>query len=414
MSSSQPTTGSFAGNDTVTDLGTLFYTLRNSPTANQTTKGGTVILNLDGTFSYTPPPTDSAPNEPDRFIYDVTNTLSGYNKTVTALFFALPPQIGLASAAYFNDDPTLSAIIARGNVLTGSISDPVSSPSTTFLVDTATLNTSINTLNIDDTLTIQSFAWGGKTYNMSDADSRGWVSATIDGLGTLSMNASGTYNYNGGLTGDALVAIPEVAFTVKDSDGSIATSNLHINTAPIGNFNGVYQAPSLKGETIVFDSGLPLSLNTAWPNSFLQGTTIWDVIKGTVRQFGDPLITVDQVSEYLSDGTLNPHKINPVDNVSTGIMMDKDVDGDSIHVTRLVFIEADAQGIQPQEIKPGEKAVIDGNMILSISTDGLLTIENIYNANDNSTPHRLGALSYGLADQYSESLVPFYLSQNWR
>jgi hypothetical protein len=182
-----------------------------------------VVVNADGTFTYTPA---ANYNGPDSFTYTLTDA-DGDVSTATV-------TVGIGAV---NDSPVV-------------VNESVSTPEDT----TATGNVLSNDGDIDgDALSVTSFTWDGVTHSIAPGDS---VAATVSGVGTLTLSSDGGYsflpadNYSG--------SVPAVSYTVSDgvssSEGALALGITAVADAPTLVLNS---ATTVGGDSS--DSGLPAS-----------------------------------------------------------------------------------------------------------------------------------------------------------
>ncbi|RLS44870.1 MAG: DUF4347 domain-containing protein, partial [Planctomycetota bacterium] len=199
-------TGNVLTNDTDVDGDTLSVTqfvwngVTTSAGGTATVTGvGTLTMNGSGAYTFTPAANYNGP------VPTVTYTVSdGSLSTTSTLSLAITAvndaPVGTADTVTTNEDT-----VATGNVLT-------------------------NDTDVDgDTLSVTQFVWGGVTWSAGQ-------SATISGVGTLTIGSNGAYtftpasNYNG--------AVPGATYTLTDgtavSTSALAISISPVNDAPLG------------------------------------------------------------------------------------------------------------------------------------------------------------------------------------
>ncbi len=130
---------------------------------------------------------------------------------------------------------------------------PVAADDTNATPEDTTLNGEVlgNDTDIDgDTLAVAQFTVAGDATVYSAGDT-----ATIDGVGALTMNADGSYsfvpalNYNG--------PVPVITYTASDSHGGTDTATLTINVTPVND------PPAAADDTGVTDEDTTLSVPAA-------------------------------------------------------------------------------------------------------------------------------------------------------
>ncbi|KAI9549349.1 hypothetical protein GHT06_003715 [Daphnia sinensis] len=207
---------------------------------------GTIIVNANGTFTFTPDLNyNGAIPSIDYTAKDANNgTDSG------TLSLTLTPV---------NDAPTVGSVVestpqntaVSGNVLTGNS------------IDTEGNTLSLSTFTID-----------GTTYNVGQT-------ATIPGIGTLVMNADGSYTFTPVL--GYVGAVPVATFTLSDGNGGTATNSL---TLSIINVN---DAPLVVDDSLTGAEDAPITGNVLTNDSDVDG----DAIKVTQFVVGGITVPVD-------------------------------------------------------------------------------------------------------------------------
>ncbi|WP_405198032.1 Ig-like domain-containing protein [Brachymonas sp. G13] len=247
-----------------------------------------------------------------------------------------------------------------GNI--ASASDFVDSPETVTTDEDTPVSGSVldGTTSVDGPVTVTEFTVGGTTYQAGET-------ATITGVGTIVVNADGTYtftpndNWNG--------TVPSVGYTVTDGS-STDTSKLDITVTPVDDpFTDA-------DETVTTDEDTPVS------GSVLDGTTSVDgpvtvtefTVGGTTYQAGETA-TITGVGTIVvnADGT---YTFTPNDNwngtvPSVGYTV---TDGSSTDTSKLditvtpvddPFTDAD-ETVTTDEDTPVSGSVLDG----TTSVDG--------------------------------------------
>jgi gliding motility-associated-like protein len=200
---------------------------------------GTVVVNADGTFTFTP----------------VTN----YNGTVPAITYTVSDGNGGTDTA----DLTL--------IVTAVNDAPTAAPDTaTVNEDTpATGNVLTNDTDAEgNTLTVTqiSFTVNGTTYTYPAG-----TTATIPGVGTIVVNSNGTYTFTPNANWNGTV--PVITYTVSDGNGGIDTETLSITVAAVND------APNAVTDNVTTPEDTPVSGNVLTNDTDVEGNTL------TVTQF---------------------------------------------------------------------------------------------------------------------------------
>ncbi|MEY3324683.1 MAG: hypothetical protein RLZ11_997, partial [Bacteroidota bacterium] len=196
---------------------------------------GTILINANGTYTFTPVPNYNGTVPP------ITYTISdGNGGTDTANLLITVTPVNDAPDANNDAQTTLEDTPVSGNVLT-------------------------NDTDIDgNALTVTQFVINGQTYTAG-------TTATIPGVGTLVINANGTYtftpapNYNG--------PVPPVTYTVSDGQGATDTAVLSLSITPVND------APVAVNDTQTTLEDTPVSGNVLTNDTDVDGNPL------TVTQF---------------------------------------------------------------------------------------------------------------------------------
>ncbi len=377
-----PVSGNVLGNDTDIDNATLtvtFFTINGTTFGAGTTASisgvGSLVINTDGSYTFTPAPNYDGPVPP------VTYTVSDGQLTDTAILtITITPE---------NDPPVAT-------------DDTGSTPEDTTLSVPASSGLLTNDTDIDgDSLAIAQFEVDGTTYTAGQT-------ATIDGVGDLTINADGSYtfvplpNYNG--------LVPVATYTVSDGKGGTDQGTLTLNVTPVNDppvaSDDTGTTPEdtplsggvLPNDTDVDGDTLTVVSFTVNGNTFIPGATA-TLAEGTITINADGTYTLVPAANYtgpvpvitytVSDGhggtdtatlTLNVNPVNdpPVandDNASTPqdttlsgnvINNDSDVDGDTIIVTEYTI--PGINGGNP--IPAGTATPIPGVGTITVNPDG--------------------------------------------
>ncbi|KAI9549366.1 LOW QUALITY PROTEIN: hypothetical protein GHT06_003732 [Daphnia sinensis] len=219
----EPATGNVLSNDTdlegATLLVTEFVVGGQEITVDPTTGGtavldgvGTIVMQADGSFVFTPDPayTGKVPV----LTYTVTD---GTLETTADLQLVVEPVPDAPTAvndiASVAEDGTLACTTGTCNLLANDTSDPRFDGSPGF---------PILTLSI----TQISFEVGGETFTYPVG-----VESVIPGVGTIKVNADGTYEFKPNQ--DYAGAVPAITYTITDGEGNTAEADLLISITPV-------------------------------------------------------------------------------------------------------------------------------------------------------------------------------------
>ncbi|WP_417348369.1 retention module-containing protein, partial [Ferrimonas sp.] len=176
--------GSVAGNDSTTSGGDLSFALA-TDAAN-----GSVVMNADGTYTYTP---NANYHGTDSFTYTVTDAASGESSTQTVTITVTPDN---ADAVLADDSKTVAEDIdATGNVLSNDLAD-------------------------DAALSVKSFSVGEQTVAAGET-------ITLENVGTITIDANGDYVFDP--VDDWNGSVPTIIYTT-DTD---QTAELQITVTPV-------------------------------------------------------------------------------------------------------------------------------------------------------------------------------------
>ncbi|MBT9595805.1 MAG: tandem-95 repeat protein, partial [Vitreoscilla sp.] len=209
--------GSLAGNDTLSGDGGNTFALGSGPAH------GTVVVNADGTFTYTPA---ANYNGPDSFTYTLTDADGDVSAATVTL------NVGAV-----NDAP----------VLTG---ESVATPE-----DSGTAgNVLANDSDVEGSpLSVTEFTWDGSTFAVAAGGS---TTATIAGVGTLTLGSDGSYTF--APVADYSGSVPTVSYSVSDGTDT-RSSTLDLGVVAVADTPTL----TLNSTTLVggdsSDSGLPPS-----------------------------------------------------------------------------------------------------------------------------------------------------------
>ncbi len=294
---------------------------------------GTVVVNPDGTFTYTP---NANYNGADSFTYTITDA-DGDTSTATV-------SINVAAV---NDAPVDSD---ETNVVTEDVTLLVANGAAGDLLNNAT--------DADgNPLTISAFTVAGQPGPFVVG-----TGYAIAGIGTITINANGSYSFAPAT--DYTGVIPVITYTVNDGVGGTDTSTLTlsitpVNDAPVGNtdnYTAIEGTTTLQSTVLVNDADVEgsalnvsqFATNTSGLNALAANgiNTITTVLGGTivmnangtytytapVRNHADVTPDIDSFAYKANDGGLdsawttvtinitdtNPIANNDVDSVGIG------------------------------------------------------------------------------------------------
>jgi gliding motility-associated-like protein len=266
VNQNNPATGNLLTNDTDADGNTLTITqfvINGVTTTVDPTTGGTYVLSGVGTFvvsangNYTFTPLSSYVGTTPALTYTVSDGTVTATSSLTVYVQPLDtPPVAVADAKTIAEDG-----LATGNVLSND-TDAESDP-----------------------LSVTQFTVGGVSYPAG-------TTATIPNVGTLVVNADGTYtftplaNYNG--------SVPAISYLVTDSAGYTATGQLTITVTAVND------APVAVNDQATTLEDTVLSGNVKTNDSDVDGNTT------TVTQFtvGGQTYTAGQTANISGVGSL--------------------------------------------------------------------------------------------------------------
>ncbi|WP_310594089.1 Ig-like domain-containing protein, partial [Flavobacterium sp.] len=236
-------TGNVLTNDTDADAGTTLAITEYSFTVGGVTYTypagsksvipgvGTIQVNANGTYEFIPN--------------------ANYNGAVPAITYTVSDGDG------GKDTGSLAITITAANDTPMAVNDDnIATPEDT----PATGNVLANDSDIDgDTITVKEFTVGGVTYPAG-------TTATIPGVGTLVINANGTFtftpaaNYNGD--------VPTIVYTTQDSTGATDSANLNLSVTPVND------APVATNDTKTVGQGETASGNVLANDTDAENNTL--------------------------------------------------------------------------------------------------------------------------------------------
>ena len=322
---------------------------------------GTLTINADNTITYTPNPGFFGA---DSYTYMVTSGGVTETATVTVTVVSTPPLARDDVRTTPEDTPV------RGNVLIGTGGDMADSDAD------------------NDPLTVTGFIVGGVSYIPGQT-------ATIAGVGSLTLNADGSYTFTP--VPDWNGSVPVVSYVVSDGTGasnSTAIATLTIVVTPVADVADdtattrpsmpvtipVLANDSFEGTPVVTGTTPPsngtLTINadntityTPNPGFFGADSYTYMVTSGGVTETATVTVTVVSTPPLARDDVRTTPEDTPVrGNVLIGTggdMADSDADNDPLTVTG--FIVGGVSYI------PGQTATIAGVGSLTLNADGSYT-----------------------------------------
>ena len=322
---------------------------------------GTLTINADNTITYTPNPGFFGA---DSYTYMVTSGGVTETATVTVTVVSTPPLARDDVRTTPEDTPV------RGNVLIGTGGDMADSDAD------------------NDPLTVTGFIVGGVSYIPGQT-------ATIAGVGSLTLNADGSYTFTP--VPDWNGSVPVVSYVVSDGTGasnSTAPATLSIIVTPVVDVADdtattrpsmpvtipVLANDSFEGTPVVTGTTPPsngtLTINadntityTPNPGFFGADSYTYMVTSGGVTETATVTVTVVSTPPLARDDVRTTPEDTPVrGNVLIGTggdMADSDADNDPLTVTG--FIVGGVSYI------PGQTATIAGVGSLTLNADGSYT-----------------------------------------
>jgi VCBS repeat-containing protein len=289
-----PINGDLSRNDTPGD-GTNVWALADGPSH------GSVTVNPDGTFTYTPDPDY---NGPDSFTYSITDA-DGDFSTATA-------NITVYAA---NDAP-----VAVADVFTA----------------------------IEDTQTS-----GDLSSNDTPGDGANvWALADGPGHGSVTVNPDGTFTY----TPDQNYNGPDsFTYSITDADGDMSTATVNITVGAAGD------VPAATEDTVTATEDTPVSGDLASNDIPGDGTNVWDLASGPSN--GTVTVNPDGTYTYTPNADYN----GPDSFTYTITDADGDVDTATVNIT--VGAVNDAPDASPD----GVYTSVEGDSLTVDPVQGVLT-----------------------------------------
>ncbi|WP_159691600.1 retention module-containing protein, partial [Cognatazoarcus halotolerans] len=399
-----PLTGTLAANDTPSGDGGNVWALASGP-AN-----GSVTVNPDGTFSYTP---NANYNGPDSFTYTITDA-DGDVSTATATINVAPTsdapiaQDDVATTA--EDTPVIIDVLGNdsdpdGDTLTItevggqpiSVGNPVTIPEGSVALNpdgtltftpnpnfngpvsfdytvtdgttpvTATVDVTVTAVNdvpvaTDDTLAAVEDTPLTGTLAANDTPSGDggnvWALASGPANGSVTVNADGTFSY----TPDANYNGPDsFTYTITDADGDVSTATATINVAPTSD------APIAQDDVATTAEDTPVIIDVLGNDSDPDGDTLTITeVGGQPISVGNP-VTIPEGSVALNpDGTLT---FTPSPNFNGPVSFDYTVTDGTTPVTATVDVTVTAVNDVPVAVDDALPAVEDTPLTGTLATN---------------------------------------------
>ena len=380
-----PATGNVLANDGDVDGNTTltvdqFVVGGTAYTAGQTASlpSGTLQIDTDGSYTFTPATNYNGAVPVATYTVSDGALTSTATLSVTVTAVNQPP-VGLNDAVTTNEDTA-----ATGNVLTN--------------------DTDVDSL----TLAVTQFVVGGTTYTAGQT-------ATLAGVGTLQINANGSYTFNPAANYNG--AVPVATYTVSDgaltSTATLSVAITPVNDAPtaVNDTVTTLEDTVATGNVLTNDSDvdgnstLTVTQFVVGGNTFMAGQTATLAGIGTLQFNADGSYTFNPAADYngtvpvatytISDGALTSTAtlavtITPVNDAPTAVndtvttledttaignvlTNDRDVDGNSLTVTQFV--------VGSTTYAAGQTATLSGVGTLRINTDGSYTFTPAANYN---------------------------------
>jgi gliding motility-associated-like protein len=203
---------------------------------------GTLVINSDGTYTFTPVANYNGT------VPVATYTLSDGSATSTATLSLTVTPFNDAPVASNDTDNTPQGSAKSGDILTGADTDADG-----------------------NTLTLTQFAINGVTYPAG-------TTANLPGIGTLVVNADGTYTFTP--IASYVGTVPTVTYTLSDGNGATATGTFvmtvtDVNEAPVAtdDLKTISKNAIVSGNLITNDSDPDINTTLSITNFTINGTT---------------------------------------------------------------------------------------------------------------------------------------------
>ncbi|WP_337968506.1 tandem-95 repeat protein [uncultured Flavobacterium sp.] len=331
-----------------------------------TTKGGTLTLAADGSYTYMPAPNFNGTDTVDYTVTDGSLTDIGtLTITVTAVNHA---PVAVDNSNTTNEDTTLTVAVA------------------------SSANLLANDTDVDgDTLTITQFVIGTTTYT---------VGSTANlAEGDLTINANGSYtfvpkpDYNG--------SVPKVTYTVTDGT-STATANLFITVTPVNDAPIAVDDTATATEDTLYTSTVSLVANDtdvdSSPLTVIAGTytttkggTLTLAADGSYTYMPAPNFNgTDTVDYTVTDGSLTDIgtltiTVNAVNDAPIAVDDTATATEDTLYTSTVSLVANDTDvDSSPLTVVAGTYTTVKGGT-LTLAADGSYTYMPAPNFNGTDT-----------------------------
>ncbi|MEZ5681427.1 MAG: Ig-like domain-containing protein [Erythrobacter sp.] len=348
-----PVNGSVAGNDSTTSGGTLTFEKASDPSH------GAVVVNPDGTYTYTP---DANYNGPDSFTYTVTDPASGETLTRTVDITVTPVNdapttvgtIGdqadadadtitsLDVTSFFTDIDSPTLTYSASGLPAGLTIDPVTGVISGTVDNSASQGGSGGVYSVTVTATDgdgasvdQTFDWtvtnpapvatddtdstnedtpvsGNVLSNDSDPDGdtlsvteftvagdpathAAGDTVTIAGVGTITIGSTGAYTFTPDANWNG--SVPTITYTVSDGEGGSDTADLDITVDPVTDLTAA-------DDSVTTDEDTPVNGSVAGNDSTTSGGTL-TFEKASDPSHGAVVVNPDGTYTYTPDANYN-------------------------------------------------------------------------------------------------------------
>ena len=290
---------------------------------------GTLVLNADGTFTYTP---DADFNGTDSFVYEVSDGNGGTAQATVTLTVnpVNDPPVAVDDAYTLNEDTPLTATLGvddllqndsdvDGDTLTVNTT-PVSGPANGTLV-----------LNADGTFTYTPNADFNGTdsfvYEVSDGNggtAQATVTLTINPVNDPPVATDDAYTLNEDTPLTATLGVDDLLQNDSDVDGD----TLSVNTTPVsGPANGTLVLNADGTFTYTPDANFNGTDSFVYEVSDGNGGTAQATVTLTINPVNDPPVAVDDAYTLTEDTTLTTTL-----SIDDLLLNDSDIDGDTLSV----------------------------------------------------------------------------------
>ncbi|WP_221797202.1 beta strand repeat-containing protein [Oceanobacter mangrovi] len=310
------------GNDSDLDGDSL--TVNTTPVTD--VSNGTLVLNADGTFTYTP---DANFNGTDSFVYEVSDGNGGTAQaTVTITVDPVNDAPVAVNDSYStNEDTTLTTTLA--NDILGNDSDLDGDSLTVNTTPVTDVSHGSLTLNADGTFTYTPDANFNGTdsfvYEVSDGNggtAQATVTITVDPINDAPVAVNDSYSTNEDMT-----LTTTLANDILGNDSDLDGDSLTVNTTPVTDVSHGSLTLNADGTfTYTPDANFHGSDSFVYEVSDGNGGTAQATVTITVDPINDNPVAVNDAYSTNEDTTLTTTLANDI------LGNDSDLDGDSLTV----------------------------------------------------------------------------------